>query len=106
MKIFYIPKTFFGEFFYNPESREGVYMRNDKPVLVRMSKDFNPHIYPDCKECEVDESVFSQLKGVVLREGSTARDLERILENFPRVHNSPDLEIAVPVADPLRGDNP
>jgi len=85
MKIFYLPKTPFGEFFYNPESSEGVGVHEGRPSVVGMSQDYDPKNHPGCREFEVDGSVFIQLRDAALKCNSAASDLQKALGNFPRV---------------------
>ena len=85
MKVFYIPKTPFGEFFYDPSSQQGVGLtENGPPLIMGMDKAYNPRMHPDYKECEIDEEIFTLLLDSASRYSSAQVDLKRALSHFPR----------------------
>jgi len=84
MRMFYLPETPFGEFFYDPESHQGVAISEDGPVILGMAQDYNPATFSDNKECDVAVGTFSDLVAAVSRYTSGERDIRDILSRFPR----------------------
>ncbi len=67
MRIFYLPETPFGEFFYDPQSHQGVAISESGLVILSMASDFNPAMQPDYMDCEVADDVFPKFIDAVLR---------------------------------------
>ncbi len=66
MKLAYIKdQGFFGEFFYYPLTCEGVVIPesrcNIKPVVIKMSRDYNPLEEPRITNIEVEPVAFKKL---------------------------------------------
>lgn len=62
-EICYIKGSPFGEFFYDPLSREGVAVRGkfSSPAVLVMSEKYNPFGDPDAKTIQVEPEVFGEL---------------------------------------------
>lgn len=84
MKIFYIPKTPFGTFYYNPISKEGVSLNEDGAMVLGMAGEYDPRMHPNYKELEVDEGVFKLLVDSALMHFSGQAGIKRALIRFPR----------------------
>jgi len=84
MKVIYIPKTIFGDFYYDPKAHQGVTIHEDgsNPVALEMKKDFDSSYQHNIKEHEIDQSIFNKLLDAGRRR-SRIDVLEIILENFP-----------------------
>jgi len=84
MEVVYIPGTPFGDFFYDPESREGVSIPEGggDPAMLGMSIDFNPYAQPGARAYDVDPGVFMRMM-----EACNRRDREKVmslaLKHFP-----------------------
>ncbi|MBI2232579.1 MAG: hypothetical protein HYU56_01555 [Candidatus Aenigmarchaeota archaeon] len=88
MKMFYLQETPFGEFFYDPESHQGVAITEVGPMIMCMAQDYNPATFPKHKECEVPDDTFFDLVDAVSRYTSGERDIRGILSRFPRTDHS------------------
>jgi len=84
MKVFYIPKTPFGEFYYNPISKQGVSLSKSGPMVVGMAAEYDPRTFPNCKELEVDEGVFKLLVDSALMAFTGQAGIKRALSQFPK----------------------
>ncbi|MEK6926169.1 MAG: hypothetical protein AABW50_02735 [Nanoarchaeota archaeon] len=61
MEIYYIPKIAFGEFFYDPTSRNGIVISDLPPVILGMESDYNPSENPNALKLNLEEKVFEEL---------------------------------------------
>mgnify|MGYP001600291402 CR=1 FL=1 len=87
MKVFYIPKTCLGEFFYDPASQRGVGISEGGILQVTMSQGYDPRIHRDYRECEVPEDIFdifSRLSDSASKYTAAKRDVTEALRHFPR----------------------
>ena len=99
MKMFYVPKTPFGEFFYDPVSHWGVGISEDGPIIVGMDTDYDPRMHPGYKECDIDDGVFSSLTDAIGRYNAAYSEIGDILNQFPRVKTISSPADVVPHSD-------
>ena len=89
MRVLYIPRTPFGEFFFDPESLQGVGLGDDGFLVVGMDKGYDPRTQPGYKELDVPDGTFGELKNSALMYESARGGLLRALCHFPSNPNRP-----------------
>jgi hypothetical protein len=62
MKIVYMPRHLFGDFYIDPTSNKGVAMTDTiDPVIIGMSPDYDPYSEPNAVEYDISEAAFQEL---------------------------------------------
>jgi len=82
MEIVHLSRTPFGEFYYDPLSRQGVALDTTRdPTFIGMAETFDPFASPDARKLIVADYVFDELQQAALR--SDRGQVERIIsEHF------------------------